>query len=151
MNNNKTRGDNFYDVFFSDNKIFNSRLSENPLPQIISPKVRTIIYIKTEQNGYNEEDITKIMAACKLSKEEYQIISTETPWKYLRDHKQIKEVILFGNHEKEIGLLVQLPQHYPFYFDQKLWIKTYELNQIMSNNQFKNELWHKALKIHFLQ
>jgi len=139
---------NFYDSLFLDNKII---LSKNDFPAInldLNTNIRTLIFTLPLPEVALKALLENIMKTCKLEGK-YEVISEIQPWHIFRD-LEIKEVILFGISELDLGIDIQLPKNWPMKFDDKFWIKTDSLNELNKQKNLKNELWLNALKPYFL-
>jgi hypothetical protein len=96
------------------------------------------------------EQLEKILAACKLQKEDYTIVTLTNDWSYFRHFNTIKEVLLFGMDEQDLNLNIQIPFNQPVNFDNRVWVKTSSVAEMMHSKEIKNALWQSALKPHFV-
>lgn len=148
----KSINKSFLDVLFSEKKIITSKNGnqKNISEQLLT--ISTLVFIPAYNNRDEEEvQLHKILKACTLQPENYAIITGENSWLDFRELKNIKHVLLFGIPEAQLGLMVTLPLHTVTSFDERSWIKTYAIADLMKNQQAKNELWQQALKPHFTQ
>lgn len=146
----KSLNDSFLDILFSESKII---VSKNDNQKNISEQLLTIsvlVFIPAYNNREEEEvQLQKILKACGLQPDNYAIIVGENHWSDFRQLENVQHVLLFGMPEQALGLAVQLPPNKITAFDGRSWIKTYNITDLMRNQQAKNELWQQALKPHF--
>jgi hypothetical protein len=140
----------FYDVLFNHNKIIKPRYQQPETILAVPVSKRVLIFLDEEKNREKEEQTGKIMSACGLVENDYQI-SMPIAWKHIRAQGPVREIILFGITEEDLGLNIRFPQNRSIYFDGKTWIKTLGIFEIMANKDFKNDLWKNALKPHFIK
>ena len=114
--------------------------------------IKALIFIPAYNNREEEEvQLHKILKACTLQPEDYAIIIGENSWLDFRELPQVKDVLLFGISEADLGIMVKMPLNMVISFDERSWVKTYAITDLMKNQQAKNELWLQALKPHFTQ
>lgn len=146
-----TKNKNFFNVLYSNNKIINYKdhFEKNISEELLT--IRTLVISRPFGRGPEEMDqLEKILAACKIQKEAYKVEQELRPWSFFRQWGNIKEVLLFGISEQELGLNLQFNENQICKFDERVFIKTASLGEILTNQQIKNNLWQNALKIHFL-
>ncbi len=142
--------DNFNSTLYTDHLIFKGKLSKVSALEIL-PETRTLFFVaSTDAQAAVIDMINSMAKACQLSPNDYQICTAFVPWHTIRASQQIKEIILFGNIEKELGLNITLPLHYKFLFDTKTWIKSLNAPILLENKDAKTALWNQALKSHFI-
>ena len=133
----------FLNTLFINKKIIMPSFKNKTPPDDLMPDIRTLLILNGPETEENKAFATKIMAACQLRPEQYKMAA---PGMNFRNAKQIREIILFGVSEKELGLNVRFPKNKAITFQYKIWIKTDELKAIMNNQSLKNEFWKNALK-----
>lgn len=112
---------------------------------------RTLVLISPPVNKTDEnQQLGKILSACKLQNNDYMISSLTKDWSFYRNSDSIKEVILFGVDENDLNISIQLKENQLVKFDNRIWIKTVSIHEMMKNQAIKNTLWQQALKPHFV-
>jgi hypothetical protein len=140
----------FYNVLFSNNKVIKDKDSheKNISEELLT--IRTLVLVQQPKNEAQETaQLEKILSACRLQKEDYKVERNINSWSFYRQMDRIKEVILFGITEKDLNLDLQFNNNQINKFDERVFIKTASLAEIMANQLIKNELWQNALKPHF--
>jgi hypothetical protein len=138
----------FVTSFFGENEIVSGQLptffeaSNN-----ISNEVKTLILAAPfEQVAAEQEQLNKILAACKFSPGTYLLLQEITPWAAIRNAAQIQNVLLFGITEQQLGISIVLPEHQIIAFDERKWVKTLPVAKLLNDGPAKNALWQNALK-----
>lgn len=112
--------------------------------------VKALVFIPAYNNREEEEvQLHKILKACTLQPEDYAIIMGQNSWLDFRELPGVKHVLLFGISEEDLGIMIKMPLNTVISFDEKYWVRTYAIANLMSNQHAKNELWQQALKPHF--
>ncbi len=146
----KSLNKSFFDILFSEKKIIISKNGDqkNISEQLLT--VSTLVFIPAYNNQEEEEvQLHKILKACTLQPGDYAIITGENSWLDFREIEQVKNVLLFGIQEDDLGIMVKMPMNTLVSFDNRSWVKTYVITDLMQNQHAKNELWQQALKPHF--
>lgn len=141
----------FYDTLFSNNKVIKNKdnTEKNISEELLT--IRTLVLIQPLINETEETaQLEKILTACRLQKEDYKVEHEINPWSFYRQSKTIKEVLLFGISEKDLNLNLQFNINQANSFDNRIFIKTSSLAELLTNQVVKNELWQNALKPHFI-
>lgn len=142
---------NLEKVLFGSNKLIENK---NNIEKNISEGLLTFRALIIKASSINEvEDLAqleKILAACNLRNTDYKIYSLTNDWSYFRNAESIKEVLLFGISEQDLNLNIQMPFNQPVKFDNRVWIKTVSITDVMQSREIKNNLWQNALKPHFV-
>ncbi|MFT4062325.1 MAG: hypothetical protein QM642_08215 [Edaphocola sp.] len=110
--------------------------------------VRCLVFTKKNLPDGDKEQLSKIMAACQLSAQDYAVMHNGL-WHQYRNLGQVREVLLFGVEEKQLGLSVNFQPNTPLVFDGRTWIKTFSIEQLSGDKNAKNILWLQALKPYF--
>jgi len=145
-----SKNGNFLDILFSNNKVIkNGAPPEKNISEGLLT-VRTLVLIAPFENETEESaQLEKILTACKLQKDDYKVEQHINPWSFYRKSEHIKEVLLFGATEKDLNLHLQFTNNQINKFDNRVFIKSTSLSELISNKLIKNELWQNALKPHF--
>jgi hypothetical protein len=103
-----------------------------------------------EQSGSEEVQLGKILQACKLAAEQYQVIKIEStqqiPWHKLREAVQPKVVILFGIMPNQLGISATFQLYQPNRFNDCIWVASPSLTELETNGEAKKQLWQLGLK-----
>ena len=117
--------------------------------ETISPK-NVLILSKKISNPQEQEQSDKILNACKLTADLYNIIQLDAgeknPWHQLKDIAQPVIVILFGIHPSSLGISALFRLNGQNSFDSVSWIPTLSLAELEQQPQAKKDLWTNALK-----
>jgi archaellum biogenesis ATPase FlaH len=146
----KRESDNFLNVLFTGNKVIkaNDSFKKNISEQLLT--IRTLVFIAAHKQEIEENvQLGKILSACRLSQEDYFIVRELSDWHTFRENEQIREVLLFGVKESDLDITIQFTENQINKFDDRIWIKTKSISELISNQQLKNDLWQNALKPHF--
>jgi hypothetical protein len=142
---------NLNKVLFNNSKLIENK---NNIEKNISEGLLTFRTLVIPAPFINQEEeleqLEKILAACKLQKEDYTIVTLTNDWSYFRHFNTIKEVLLFGMDEQDLNLNIQIPFNQPVNFDNRVWVKTSSVAEMMHSKEIKNALWQSALKPHFV-
>jgi len=138
-------------VLFSNNKLIENK---NNIEKNISEGLLTFRTLVITTSAGNETEalgqLEKILIACKLQNTDYSIFTLTNDWSFYRNNASIKEVLLFGITEADLNINIQLPYNQPVKFDERTWIKTASITEVMESRDLKNILWQNALKPHFV-
>jgi hypothetical protein len=147
----KTKDMSFNNVLFHNNKLIGNK---NNVEKNISEGLltfRTLVLIAPTKNESEElNQLQKILSACKLQQSEFSIAPLTHDWAYYRNNASIREVLLFGISENDLNICIQLPENQAIKFDNRVWIKTASIAEMMNNQQIKNDFWQNALKPTFV-
>lgn len=129
------------DIFWQENTV---------LPEGLST-AQTLIITQQYTTGSQEEiQLKKIMNACQLSEEDYNIIhlaaDEKTAWHKLKEALHPQKVITFGIHPKKLGITALFRLNAPNHFDSATFIPTLSLTELEQQPQAKKDLWTNALK-----
>ncbi|MBS1772186.1 MAG: DNA polymerase III subunit psi [Bacteroidetes bacterium] len=125
----------------------------NELPDSVKANdgVNTLIISAHFEDGSTEDiQLQKILQACKLNKEQYQIIrfakDQRLAWHKLKEAFHPKHVLLFGVMPAQLGIMATLYIYYPNSFDGCIWIPSLSLTEMEQQQEAKKQLWQNALK-----
>lgn len=147
----KTQNINFHNALFANNTLIRSSepIEKNNSEELLT--IRTLVLISQPQQEMEEYvQLEKMLTACRLQKDQYKVESMVKPWSYYRNFDNIKEVLLFGISEEDLGINICLSENQLHRFDGRVWIKSISLGQMTNDQQTKNNLWQNALKPHFV-
>lgn len=147
----KSGNTNFYDVLFSNNKLINSRndIEKNISEELLT--IRTLVLISPPVKEMEEYvQLEKMLGACKLQREDYKVEQVIQDWIVYRNLENIKEILLFGITEKDLNITLQFNDNQINRFDNRIWIKSAPISDMIDNQTIKNNLWQNALKPYFI-
>src|SRR5690606_15479895 len=125
-----------YDVFWT------------PPQQIkkLTPKPVLVASSPFTQGSEEEEQLKKMLQACKLTEEDYNIIQFHPenfmPWHLLRDKLKIKSIILLGISAEQLGVSAQFMPHQISRFNDCNWIVTESPSVLLQRTDIKTHLWN---------
>ena len=117
---------------------------------------RQVLVISTpfEANSEVGKQLQKILAACKLSEDQIQMLilndEEEIAWHHLRDLVAPKQVVLFGIEPSLLGIIAQFMPHQVSRFNGASWLLTLSLDELMKRTEIKTHLWNYGMKPVFL-
>jgi hypothetical protein len=119
------------------------------------PKQVLVISLPFVPNSEEANQLQKILAACKLSEEQVQLLSLkkeeEIAWHHLRDIVQPKQVLLFGIEPAQLGISAHLMPHQVSRFNGSSWMQTLSLDELIKRPEIKTHLWNYGMKPVFLE
>ncbi|MDI9320979.1 MAG: hypothetical protein QM530_10995 [Phycisphaerales bacterium] len=106
----------------------------------------TLVLSTPFQSGSAEEaQLTKMLVACKLTKEQFQIVQLaseeQMPWYQLREQSKATKVLLLGVLPAQLHIAAMMIQNEVNHFDGAEWMPTFSLEQIANNDALKKHLW----------
>ncbi len=129
------------DIFWYNNSVSH---------ETISPKPVLILSKKIDELSAEQQQLNKILDACKLLQDKYNIVQlTENErlaWHRLKDIANPSVVILFGVHPSDLGISALFRLNWLNNFDGASWIPTLSLQELEQQPQAKKDLWTNALK-----
>jgi hypothetical protein len=141
-----------FTAFLGNHKIYNPVNNSAEINPNIYSSIRTLVVFPNNVSKVDyASDLGKIMSACRLQPMEYAVINQDPYWINFRSFENIKEVLLLGATEETVDINITLPLNQVKHFDERVWIKTHSIIEIMANQAYKNALWTQALKPHFVQ
>ncbi len=110
-----------------------------------------LILVNTFAPGGNEElQLRKMLDACKLPPEEYNIIQLESgrqvAWHQLRERLDPKVVFLIGILPAQLGISSLFMLNAPNRFNDRIWLATLSLAELEQNAEAKKQLWVNGMK-----
>lgn len=135
-------------VIPSDNDAFWE--ADERIMKDLSPNSVLVITSPISSNSEEENLLKKILEACKLNTQDYNLIQLnekqKISWHLLRDKLEVKTIILFGIELSQLGVNVQLMPHQTNRFNNCNWIPTASLDFIIKQPEIKAHLWNYGLK-----
>ena len=133
----------------------NTTWDENNLANGLRPKLVLIITTTYSDNTPEALQLQKIIAACKLTQEQYNIIQLNDNQlikiSHLLSNLNPKIVILFGILPIQLSISAQFILNEPNRFADCIFIPTLSLSDMEQLEEMKKQLWNKALKPVFVE
>jgi hypothetical protein len=113
-----------------------------------------VISLSFAANSAEENQLLKMLGACKLSSEHFQILQLKqdesVAWYQLREQTKATKVILLGILPAQLGIQAMMIPHEVNNFDNAQWMPTFALEHISSNDALKKHLWVNVFqKVYF--
>ena len=128
---------------------------QSPENHNLQKKQVLVITTRFEANSEVDNQLQKILAACKLREEQIQILflkeGEEIAWHRLRDIVEPKQVILFGVEPSQLGISAYFMPHQVSRFNGASWLQTLSLEELMKRPEIKTHLWNYGMKPVFLE
>lgn len=121
---------------------------------VLLPKDTLVISVPFGAGSAEEIQLLKMLGACKLTSEQYQIIQIEgddlISWHQLREYSKASKVLLLGVLPAQLGINAMMIPHEVNNFDSAQWMPTFSLDQIATNDALKKHLWVNVFqKVYF--
>ena len=142
----------FLIALFRGNEIVSVQLPTSHLHmENIYSSIKTLVITNPFTEGQTEQDqLGKILSACKLQQTEFAICTENCSWSTIRKYENIRSVLLFGVSEKQLNITGIFAENQITEFDNRKWVKTFPLSRLMTDMAAKNTLWQQALKPLFI-
>ncbi len=114
-----------------------------------------LVIVNTYGAGNAEElQLKKMLDACKLLPEQYNILQMEhgqmVAWHQLRDRLQPEIIFLIGVLPSQLGISALFSMNYPNSFDGKTWLATVSMDELEKNAEVKKQLWQNGMQPTFI-
>lgn len=97
-----------------------------------------------------EQTLTRMLGACRLSPEQYHILPLDAnqpvAWHKLRDQLRPRQVLLLGIAPAQLGIAALFRLHEPNSFDGSTFIPALSLAEMERQPEAKKDFWAKGLK-----
>lgn len=118
------------------------------------PKDTLVISTVFASGSAEENQLLKMLTACKLTTEQYQIVQLGQDeiiaWHQLRESSKATKVLLLGVLPAQLGISAMMVPHEVNQFDSVQWMPTFSLDQIATNDALKKHLWVNVFqKVYF--
>lgn len=121
----------------------------------LEQKDTLVISLPFAAGGPEEQQLHKMLAACKLAHTDYNVIqleaSSSVAWHKLREQCGATKVLLLGILPAQLGVSALFIPHAVNHFDEALWIPTISLTQLMDNAALKQQLWVNVFQPVYLE
>lgn len=119
------------------------------------PKDTLVISLPFEQGSPEEIQLTKMLGACKLTPDHYNVIQLavgqKMAWNQLRDTIKPSKVLLLGIHPEQLGISALFVLHEINIFNNVQWTPTASLTLLQTNAALKQHLWANVFQKLYLQ
>lgn len=123
----------------------------NPIDSdnIEAGKVLVITY-NFQPGSPEEQQLKKIMDACKLPADNYNLLqlaeNQKLAWHQIKSLYKPGIVLVFGVHPQQLGISALFRLNAPNRFDGATWVPSLSLAELEVQPQAKKDLWGNALK-----
>ena len=129
------------DAFWSDI----SSLIHDTVPRPV------LILVQAYSSGSAEElQLQKMLDACGLKKEQYNIIQLgkgqKAAWNSLREQLDPKIIFLIGVTPSQLGISVLFQANMPNNFNDRVWLPTLSISELEQQPAIKKQLWLNGMK-----
>ncbi|MDR3680956.1 MAG: hypothetical protein P4L41_13410 [Flavipsychrobacter sp.] len=113
---------------------------------------RPLLVVSAQLNQDSNElrQLTKMLQACKLGTEDYNLITLidgqKIAWHKLRDTYSPRAVLMLGIMPDMLGMTVLLRINEPNHFAGCIFIPTLSITDLETKTEMKRQLWNTALK-----
>jgi hypothetical protein len=120
----------------------------------LTVKDTLVISAPFEPKSAEENQLFKMLGACKLTQEHFQIVQLKSEeqiaWHQLREQTKATKVLLLGVLPAQLGIVAMMILHEVNNFDGVQWMPTFSLNEITTNDALKKHLWVNVFqKVYF--
>ena len=130
-----------YDTFWDDISDIATGLQKKPILVIVND---------FERNSVEEQQLQKMLGACKLADAQYNIVKIgneqAAAWHKLNDQLNPAIVFLIGVSPAQLGISAVFQLNRPNHFADKIWLATLSLKELDSNADLKKDLWLGGMK-----
>lgn len=130
-----------YDVFWED---------VPPFVNDLLPKPVLIVVHDHEPNGPEGLQLKRIIDRSKLQPEQYNLVvlkdGQQIAWRQLREKLHPKFILMFGIMPSRLGISSLFRANEPNRFNDRIWLLTYSLSELIQSDELKKQLWNGALR-----
>ena len=124
------------------------------LTQNASAKTVLIITNEYTAGGIEEIQLKKMLDACRLLPEQYNIITLKdgqmAAWHRMRDMLQPEIIFLIGIMPAQLGISALFQLHTANNFDGKTWLPTLSISELERQQEVKSQLWREGMRPLFI-
>jgi hypothetical protein len=124
------------------------------LKNITEPKPVLVITNTYEAGSAETIQLQKMLAACKLSNDQYNIIALAegqtVGWHQLRERLHPKFIFLIGILPAQLGVSASFRLNEPNNFNDRIWLPALSLSELEKNPSVKSQLWSEGMKPVFI-
>lgn len=130
-----------YDVFWEDVTALTNNAAPRPVLVLIN---------RYEAGSHEQTQLHKMLDACKLLPEQYNIIFIEkdqkAAWHKLKAQLDPKIIFLIGVTPGQLGISSLFRLNEPNRFDEKVWLPTIPVLEQDNHPDVKKQLWVNGMK-----
>lgn len=132
-----------FDVFWEDERI-----------KQLAPRDTLVCSLPFESGSVAETQLLKMLAACKLTEDQYHIIQLapqeKMAWHQLKAYTGASKIMLLGILPAQLGVAAMMLPNEVNQFDAAQWMPSLGLEQIAQNDALKKQLWVNVFqKVYF--
>jgi hypothetical protein len=121
----------------------------------MAPLDTLVISLPLETGGAAEMQLVKMLQACQLSPDAYNLLQLEPEkkiaWHQLRDALKPKNIILLGITAEQLGIGIYFMPHQVNRFNERSWVPTLSVPELEQQPDIKKHLWNYGLKPVFVE
>jgi 2-succinyl-5-enolpyruvyl-6-hydroxy-3-cyclohexene-1-carboxylate synthase len=114
------------------------------------PKTVLILVSECEKDSVEDQQLLKMLGACKLTDEQYNIIrlqkDQQIAWHRLREKLEPKIVFLIGVMPVQLGISAFFKLNEPNNFGDCTWLPTLSIRELEQFADVKKQLWISGMK-----
>ena len=120
-----------------------------------TPRPVLVISRPYDQESAEETQLIKMLEACKLMPEQYNIISVgekeEIAWYQIREKLIPSFILLIGVYPAQLGISALFCLHEANNFNDRVWLPTLSIEELEKNKDVKKHLWLRGLQPIFIK
>ena len=120
----------------------------------ISTKPVLVLSTKYDAGSAEETQLVKMLQACKLTTEQYNVIQLaedqKIAWHKLKEELKPEKILLLGIHPRQLGISALFGLNEVNHFGDCMFIPTLSLNELGKQDEMKKQLWNNGLKPTFV-
>jgi len=134
-----------YDAFWEDISPVTKDAVQRPV----------LILVNQYEAGSTEEvQLMKMLAACELTTEQYNLITLQqddkAAWHQLREKLNPKFIFLIGILPSQLGISSMFRLNEPNNFNDRIWLPTLSINELEQYKETKKQLWVNGISPVFI-
>jgi len=130
-----------YDIFWKD---------ITPIVMNATPRPVLVLINESENNSQEDAQLLKMLDACKLAPEQYNIIrirqDEQVAWHQLRDRLNPKIIFMIGILPVQLGISALFKLNQPNHFNDCVWLPTISIREQEQFPDVKKQLWLSGMK-----
>ena len=134
-----------YDTFWADAPFVPNDTLQKPI---------LILVADCEANSPGDQQLLKMLEACKLNIEQYTIVRLDSEqkiaWHQLREKINPKIIFLIGVAPSQLGISALFKLNEQNNFNDRIWLPTVSLSELEKNQDVKKQLWISGMKPLFI-
>lgn len=134
---------------------WNAMWEDNDALQTLQPKPVLILSAPYQLGTPEDEQLKKMLGACKLQNEQYNLIIVNDNQliniNNILINFKLKTILLLGVLPSQLGISASFAINYPNRFNDCIFIPALSLAQMEKEPAMKSRLWNDALKPVFIE